>query len=74
MKTLNDRESKLVKITEGQSMIPESENENELEKSQLSPANKGDDIINIEVNNKKGSKKKLKTGTFKIKKIKRKVT
>jgi hypothetical protein len=33
MKTLNDRESKLVKITEGQSMIPESENENELEKS-----------------------------------------
>ena len=36
MKTLNDRESKLVKITEGQSMIPESENENELEKSQTS--------------------------------------
>ena len=66
---LNDREPKLGKISEDQSMIPESENENDNDKSSI--ANK-DDIINIEVNNKKGSKGKKKIGNFKIKKIKRK--
>ena len=52
-------------------MIPESENEHEIDKSQ---AAKGEnDIINIEVNKKKGKHKK-KIGNFKIKKIKRKAT
>lgn len=52
-------------------MIPESENENDVEKSQ--GAKGGNDIINIEVNNKKGKRTK-KVGNFKIKKIKRRIT
>ena len=54
-------------------MIPEIDNDDDLEKSQ---AAKGEnEIISIEVNNKKGSKiKKKHTGSFKIKKIKRKIT
>lgn len=68
---LNDREIKLGKISEDQSIIPESENENENDKSSI--AKNEDDIINIQVNNKKGSKGKKKIGNFKIKKIKRKI-
>jgi hypothetical protein len=42
---LNDREIKLGKISEDQSIIPESENENENDKSSI--AKNEDDIINI---------------------------